>query len=174
MLKFLSQRFIRRKKRRLQHSLVRTYQAISNASVDDLWHKIIDLADVSWHPLLTSTNVPRGLVIKPGLIYQAMTRFLPMPVHIFVELVHPQELLTVRVITLPGLEERVTYRVESTVCGTCISYSITLTGLLSPIAWSLMRPYAARVASELAQAAEQATLRAVTGEPKPRWDCFDF
>jgi len=27
--------------------------------------KVVDLADVSWHPLLASTNVPYGLVLKP-------------------------------------------------------------------------------------------------------------
>ncbi|MEB3336317.1 MAG: SRPBCC family protein, partial [Leptolyngbyaceae bacterium] len=66
-------------------------------------------------------------------------------------------------------------RVESTVCGTCISYSITLRGWLSPLVWSLIRPHAARVAAELAQAAEQAALRAVSGEARPTQNrCFDF
>lgn len=141
-----------------QFSLARTYKVLSSASVDTLWHKVIDLADVSWHPLLASTNVPKGLVAKPGLIYQAMTRSIPIPIRIFVEQVRPRELLTVRIITLPGLEERVTYKVESTVCGTQISYSITLRGWLSPLIWSLIRPSAARVAEELAHAAEQSPL----------------
>lgn len=148
---------------------------ISSASVEDLWRKVVDLADVSWHPLLASTNVPTGLVIKPGLIYQAVTRRVPIPIHVFVERVSPQELLSVRVLALPGVEERVTYRVESTVCGTCISYSITLNGWLSPLVWSFIRPYAARVAARLAQAAEQAALRTVAGEPLPKQkSCFDF
>lgn len=133
----------------------RTYQVLSSASVDALWQKVTDLADVSWHPLLASTNAPKGLVAKPGLIYQAVTRSIPIPIRIFVEQVRPRELLSVRILTLPGLEERVTYRVESTVCGTQISYSITLRGWLSPLFWSLIRPSAARVAAELAHAAER-------------------
>lgn len=136
-------------------SLACTYHALSSASVDALWQKVTDLADVSWHPLLASTNVPKGLVAKPGLIYQAVTRSIPIPIRIFVEQVRPRELLTVRILTLPGLEERVTYKVESTVCGTQISYSITLRGWLSPLIWSLIRPSAARVAAQLAHAAEQ-------------------
>lgn len=175
MFNFISRQLIQRKKRRIQCSLVRTYRAISRASVDDLWQTMVDLADVSWHPLLTSTDVPNGLVIKPGLIYQAATRLGPLPVKIFVELVRPRELLSVRVLTMPGLEERVTYQIESTVCGTEVSYSVTLTGLLSPIAWSFLKPYAARVASELAQAAEQAALQAVSGDPISKSHrCFDF
>ena len=143
-----------------QFSLARTYQALSSASVDVLWQKVTDLADVSWHPLLASTNVPKGLVAKPGLIYQAVTRSLPIPIpiRIFVEQVQPKQLLSVRILTLPGLEERVTYKVESTVCGTEISYSVTLRGWLSPLIWSLIRPSAARVATQLAHAAEQLML----------------
>ena len=141
-------------------SLARTYQALSSASVDVLWQKVTDLADVSWHPLLASTNVPKGLVAKPGLIYQAVTRSIPIPIpiRIFVEQVQPKQLLSVRILTLPGLEERVTYKVESTVCGTEISYSVTLRGWLSPLIWSLIRPSAARVATQLAHAAEQLML----------------
>jgi hypothetical protein len=133
-----------------------TYQAISSASVDELWQKVVNLADVSWHPLLASTNVPKGLIPKPGLIYRAVTRLIPIPVRIFVERVLPKELLTVRILAFPGVEERVTYRVESTVCGTRVSYSVTLRGWLSPLVWSVIRPFAARVATELAHAAEQA------------------
>ncbi|WP_263975441.1 hypothetical protein [Leptolyngbya sp. 7M] len=48
------------------------------------------------------------------------------------------------------------FRIESTVCGTYVSYSVTLRGWLSPLVWSIIRPYAAKVASELAHAAEQA------------------
>ncbi|HEY9296187.1 MAG TPA: SRPBCC family protein, partial [Phormidium sp.] len=88
--------------------------------------------------------------------YQAITRsILPIPIQIFVEQVTPRELLSVRIITLPGLEERVTYKVESTVCGTQISYSVTLRGWLSPLIWSLIRSSAARVAAQLADAAEE-------------------
>ncbi len=71
---WLSQ-FIHRKRRRFCTSLVRTYREISFASVDELWQKVVDLRDVSWHPLLKSTNVPYGLVPKPGLIFQAVGRF---------------------------------------------------------------------------------------------------
>lgn len=167
--------FLQGRKRRFQWSLARTYQTISSASVDDLWKIMTDLADVSWHPILASTNVPQGLVVKPGLIYQAVTRLVPIPIQIFVERVRPRELLSVRILVMPGLEEQVTYQVKSTVCGACVSYSVTLRGWLSPILWSLMRPYAARVAGELAQAAEQAALQAVSGHRQsPNRRCFDF
>lgn len=136
-------------------SLAGTYQVLSSASVDELWGKMANLADVSWHPLLAKTNVPYGLIPKPGFIYKAVSRLFPIPIKIFVERVLPRELLTVRVLALPGLEERVTYQIESTVCGTCVSYSITLRGWLSPIVWSIIQPRAAKVASELAHAAEQ-------------------
>ena len=147
-------KFIHRKRRRFGCSLARTYRAISSASADELWQKVVDLADVSWHPLLASTNVPYGLVPQPGLIFQAVTRLGPIPIRIFVERVRPGELLSVRVLAaIPGVEERVSYRVESTVCGTYVSYSVTLSGWLSPLIWSLIRPQAARVAAALAQAA---------------------
>lgn len=155
---FFSKSVRSRVRKRYRVTLARSYKALSSASVDALWHKVTDLADVSWHPLLASTNVPKGLVAKPGLIYQAVTRSIPIPIRIFVEQVRPLELLSVRIITLPGLEERVTYKMESTVCGTQISYSVTLRGWLSPLMWSLIRPSAARVAAELAQAAEQNSL----------------
>ena len=135
-------------------SLFRTYRALSSAPVDILWQKLINLADVSWHPLLCSTNAPRGLMPKPGLIYQVVTRLIPIPVRIFVERVLPGELLSVRVLAIPGVENRVTYQVESAVCGTYVSFSMTMRGWLSPLIWWLIRPYAARVAAELAQAAE--------------------
>nr|WP_242028252.1 SRPBCC family protein [Pseudanabaena sp. FACHB-2040] len=124
----------------------------------------MNLADVSWHPLLSSTNAPNGLSPKPGLIYRAFTRICPIPVSIFVERVLPRELLTVRLFPVPGLEERVTYEIKSTVMGTQISYSVTLRGWLSPLAWSLLKPYAARVASALANAAEQTS---TLGKRKP-------
>lgn len=168
-------KFIHRKRRRFCASLVRTYREISDASVDELWQKVVDLTDVSWHPLLKSTNVPYGLVPKPGLIYQAVTRFSPFPIHIFVERVNPRELLSVRVLAIPGVEERITYQVESTVCGTCLSYSVTLRGWLSPLIWSLSRPYADRVARSLVEAVENAAVKAVSGKKKSLNDsCFDF
>jgi len=168
-------KFIRSKHRRLQYSLVRTYRAISSASVDDLWYKVVDLTDVSWHPLLAKTNVPYGLVPKPGLIFQAVTRMGPIPIRIFVERVRPGELLSIRVLAIPGVEERVTYQVESTVCGNYVSYSVTLRGWLSPLIWSLIKPHAARVAAALAAAAEQAANTAGSGEQKSlKGSCFDF
>ncbi len=138
----------------VQRQLEKSYLTVSSASVDVLWQTIMDLADVSWHPLLTSTNAPRGLKPKPGLIYRAFTRLCPIPVDIFVERVQPHELISVRVLPMPGLEEQVTYHLKSTLRGTQISYSVTLRGWLSPLAWSLLRPYAAKVASALAEAAE--------------------
>ncbi|MDX2232504.1 MAG: SRPBCC family protein [Leptolyngbyaceae cyanobacterium bins.349] len=147
--------FSDRKKLSSDHLLIRTYQATTFASVDELWRKITNLTDLSWHPILASTNVPHGLVIKPGLIYQAFTRLIPIPIPIFVERVSPRELLSIRILVLPGLEEKVTYQVRSTVCGTCVSYSITLKGWLSPLLWSFIRPCAAQVALKLVQAVEQ-------------------
>lgn len=150
--------------------LVETYQVFSSASVDDLWQKVVDLADVSWHPLLARTNVPQGLLPKPGLIFRAVSRLFPISIQIFVEKVLPRELLSVRIFALPGLEERVTYRVESTLYGTKVTYSMTLKGWLSPLVWSIIRPYAARVAEELAHAAERDRLQATTPPtrfPKP-------
>ncbi|MEM7555247.1 MAG: SRPBCC family protein [Cyanobacteria bacterium P01_A01_bin.84] len=168
-------KFVHRKRRRFCVSLVRNYREISSASVDELWQKVVDLGDVSWHPLLKSTNVPSGLVPKPGLIFQAVTRFSPIPIRIFVEKVSPGELLSIRVMAIPGIEERLTYRVESTVCGTCVSYSVTLRGWLSPLIWSFSRPYANRVAKALVDAVEQAALNSVPGKRKSlNNNCFDF
>ncbi len=141
----------------VQQQLEKSYRIVSTASVESLWQTINNLADVSWHPLLTSTNAPQGLNPKPGLIYRAFTRVCPIPVSIFVERVLPQELISIRVIPVPGLEERVTYELKSTLGGTQISYSVTLRGWLSPLAWSLLRPYAAKVAAALAAAAEDPT-----------------
>jgi hypothetical protein len=155
--RFVHRDMIRQKTSRF-HPLVETYEVLSSASVEDLWRKVVDLADVSWHPLLTKTNVPYGLIPKPGLIYQAVSRLFPISMHIFVERVQPGELLSVRIMAIPGVEERVTYRVESTLCGTQVSYSVTLKGWLSPLVWSVIRPYAARVAQDLAHAAEQERL----------------
>jgi len=135
-------------------SLFKTYRVMCNAPIEVLWQKLINLADVSWHPLLSSTNAPRGLIAKPGLIYKVVTRLLPIPVRVFVERVLPGELLSMRMLAIPGVENRVTYQVKSTLCGTYVSCSVTLRGWLSPLLWWFIRPYAARVASELAQAAE--------------------
>jgi hypothetical protein len=168
-------KFVHRKRRWFCACLVQTYREISFASVDELWQKVVDLADVSWHPFLKSTNVPYGLVPKPGLIYQAVTRFSPIPIRIFVERVNPRELLSVRVLAIPGVEERISYRVESTVCGTCLSYSVTLRGWLSPLIWSFSRPYADRVARALVEAVEKSALQAVSRKTKSLNDgCFDF
>lgn len=168
-------KFIHRKRRRFCDSLVRQYREISSASPDEIWQKIVDLADVSWHPLLKSTNVPYGLVPKPGLIFQAVTRFSPIPIRFFVERVNHKQLLSIRVLAIPGVEERVTYQIESTVCGTYLSYSVTLKGWLSPLIWLFSRPYADRVARALVEAVETAALQAVASKRKPINDsCFDF
>jgi hypothetical protein len=151
-----------------RHSLEQTYQTFSTASVEVLWQKVIDLADLaSWHPLIHGTNAPQGLIAKPGLIYRVFARWWPLSTKIFVETVRPGELLSVRIFPVPGLEERVSYRIESTVWGSRISYSITLRGWLSPLAWSFLRPFAERVASALAQAAEQAMLATPKRDFKP-------
>ena len=159
-------KFINRKRRKVCVSLVRSYREISSASVDEIWQKVVDLADVSWHPLFKSTNVPYGLVPKPGLIYQAVTRLSPIPIRIFVERVNPRELLSVRILAIPGVEERISYKIESTVCGSCLSYSVTLRGWLSPLVWSFSRPYADRVARALIEAAEEAAIKAVSRKRK--------
>jgi hypothetical protein len=164
---------IHRKRRRVCVSLVRTYREISSATPDELWQKLVDLTDVSWHPMLKSTNVPLGLVPKPGLIYQAVTRLSPIPIRIFVERVSPKELLSIRILAIPGVEERVIYKVESTVCGTCLSYSVTLRGWLSPLVWSFSRPYADRVARALVEAAEGATLNVSPKTKRLNDSCFD-
>ena len=171
----LPTKFLRRKRRRVKRTLVKTYRAISTASVDDLWKKISNLADVSWHPLLAHTNLPQGLVAQPGLIYEAVTRLGPLPIRIFVERVDPRSLLSVRILALPGIEERVTYEIQSTVCGTCVAYSVTLQGWLSPLIWSLIKPYAARVATELVEAAEASARQALGRKLKPiDRGCWDF
>ncbi len=169
MANFLS-KLLGRKSRKVRCTLAKTYRVISSASVDELWQTVVDLADVSWHPLWARTNVPRGLAPKPGLIFRAVTRLSPIPIQIFVERVHPRELLSVRILAMPGIEERMVYQVESTVWGTRISYSVTLRGWLSPVVWSLIRPYAAKVAAALAKAAEQA---AAGDRPAPK-NSVDF
>jgi hypothetical protein len=133
------------------------YWTASTAPAETLWQMVNDLADMaSWHPLITSTNAPRGQRAKPGLIYRVCSRYLPLSTQIFVERVLPGELLSVRLFPLPGLQERVTYRIISTLCGTCVLYSMTLSGWLSPLAWPMMRPHAPKVAAALVAAAEQA------------------
>lgn len=136
-------------------TMVKRYQALTPATLEQTWKKMMDLADMSWHPLLSRTNVPRGLVPKPGLIYEAINRILPLPFRIFVEGVKPRQRLSFRIMIWPGVEERVTYQIESSVCGTCISYSVMLRGWLAPLIWSVLRGYAAEVANRLAEAAVQ-------------------
>jgi hypothetical protein len=136
--------------------LFATFQVASNVSADELWRKVMNLADVSWHPMWSSTNLPTGIIPKPGLIYKAVTRFSPFPIRIFVERVDHQRRLSFRIMAVPGVEEHVTYQVESTMWGTRVFYSVTLKGWLSPLIWSFVRPYASQVASALVQAAETA------------------
>ncbi|WP_417033363.1 SRPBCC family protein [Dolichospermum circinale] len=164
-------KLIHGKRRRFCASLVRTYREISSASVDELWQKVVDLTDISWHPLLKSTNVPLGLVPKPGLIFQAVTRFWPIPIRIFVERVSPKQTLSIRVLAIPGIEERVIYQVESTLCGSYLSYSVTLRGWLSPLIWSLSRPYVDRVARALIESVENPGL---SQKKSLHGGCFDF
>lgn len=163
-----------RNSRKVRCTLAKTYRVISSASVDDLWQTVVDFADVSWHPLLARTNVPRGLVPKPGLIFRAVTRLSPIPIRIFVERVRPRELLSIRILAMPGIEERIIYQVESTVWGTRISYSVTLRGWLSPVIWSFIRPYAAKVAEALAKAAEKAALQGDPGKKTQPGNSVDF
>jgi hypothetical protein len=73
--------------------------------------------------------------------------------------------LSIRLFPIPGLEERVIYRLESTMWGTQVSYCITLRGWLSPLAWSVLKPYAAQVAIAIATAAEKAAQQAL---PNPK------
>ncbi|HHP7232319.1 MAG TPA: SRPBCC family protein [Xenococcaceae cyanobacterium] len=135
-------------------AIYKNYRTVSNAPLDILWQKIINIADVSWHPLFSKTNLPRGLVAKPGLFYQVVTRLTPIPIRLFVENVRPRELLAIRILAIPGMEQRITYQVESTLCGTYISCFITLKGWLSPLMWWWIRPYCDRLALKLAQAVE--------------------
>lgn len=142
--------------------LAKHYQVSSTASIDVLWQKMNNLADLaSWHPLITATNAPNGQQATPGLIYRVFAHWVPVPIKIFVESVLPGECISIRVFPVPGLEERAIYRLESALCGTRISYSVELKGWLSPVAWSFLRPYAAKVAAALAQAAEQATTSSI-------------
>lgn len=140
----------------------RTYQMLSSAPIDVLWQRLVDLADVSWHPLIASTDVPQGLTVKPGLTYRVNPRWLPIPIRVFVERVSPQKVFSVRLFPVPGLEERVVYQLESTVWGTQISYSVMLRGWLSPVAWSFLRSFSTRITIAMASAAEQTALQALS------------
>jgi len=68
---------------------------------------VVDLADVSWHPLLASTNVPYGLVLKRTDL-SGRDALSPIPIRIFVEHVRPGELLSVRSAGNSRREEEVT------------------------------------------------------------------
>ncbi|MEL6454313.1 MAG: SRPBCC family protein [Cyanobacteria bacterium J06623_5] len=141
------------------HTSEHNYWAASTAPADALWQTVTNLADLAtWHPLITRTNAPRGQQAKPGLIYRAFSRYAPISAQIFVERVLPGELLSVRVFLLPGVQERATYRIVSTLCGTCVLYSVTLSGWLSPLLWPMVRPQVDQVATSLVHAAEQASL----------------
>ena len=133
-------------------------RATQIASAETLWKIVDNLADLeTWHPLVTGTNAPRGQQAKPGLIYRTMSRYLPLSTQVFVERVLPGELVSMRLFPLPGLQERVTYRIISTLCGTCVLYSITLSGWLSPLAWPVVKPQVIKVATALVEAAELET-----------------
>jgi len=133
-------------------------RATQIASADTLWQIVNNLADLeTWHPQVTGTNAPRGQQAKPGLIYRTMSRYLPVSTQVFVERVLPGELVSMRLFPLPGLQERVTYRIVSTLCGTCVLYSITLSGWLSPFAWPVVKPQVTKVATALVEAAEMET-----------------
>jgi len=137
------------------------YWVSSTAPAETLWQTVNNLADLdAWHPLIDSTNAPHGQDAKPGLIYRAFSRYLPLSTQIFVERVLPGELLSVRVFPLPGVQERATYRIVSTLCGTCVLYSITLSGWLTPLIWPMVKPQITQVATSLVEAAELATQRA--------------
>ncbi len=152
MFSFISNFPSRRQRRLYSLKIYRTYRALSQASLDSVWQKIIHVADVEWHPLFARTDLPQGLVAKPGLFYRAITKLTPIPIKLFVENVRPQELLSIRVLTIPGMEQRITYQIDSTLRGTYLVCSITLQGWLSPLLWWWIRPYCDRVASDLSQA----------------------
>lgn len=139
---------------RLRWSLVKTYRAMSAASVEKTWQKLTNLTDVSWNPMLASTDAPLGLLAKPGLIYPAMSRWNLIPFRLFIESVEPNRFLSIRMLAVPGLEERVTYQISKDMSGTSISYSIMLKGWLTPIVWTLFHSPAKQVARQLARAAE--------------------
>ncbi|MBF2098291.1 MAG: SRPBCC family protein [Gloeomargaritaceae cyanobacterium C42_A2020_066] len=139
--------------------VIKTYRALSTAPVERIWWKLANLGDLSWHPLMARADVPWGLLAKPGILFEAVSRLSPLRMRLFVERVDQGEFLSFRVFALPGIEEQVSYQVHSTVLGTQITYSVTLRGWLAPLVWSLIRPHAERVAQRLAQAAEQEAQR---------------
>jgi hypothetical protein len=136
-----------------QCSLYKTYRVVSTVPVDLVWQKLSNLADMSWHPLFSKTNLPQGLIPKPGLIFKVVTNITPIPIRVFVENVRPRKLLSIRLLAIPGIEQRITYQIESTLCGSYIAYSINLRGWLTPLVWWLIKPYSIRVANELVNAA---------------------
>ncbi len=175
MMRFWFSTVSRQHPSQLNWTFVRRYRALSSAPVELAWKKVMDLTDVSWHPLILRTNVPYGLVPKPGLIYQAISRWVPLPFRVFVEGVRPRQLLSCRILGLPGLEERVTYQIEASVCGTYISYCVMLRGWMAPFVWSFLKGYAAKVAEQLAEAAETENLNVMTRRLRsPRNTCFDY
>lgn len=143
------------------------YWVSSTATTETLWQTVNNLSDLdTWHPLITGTNAPYGQEAKPGLIYRAFSRYLPVSTQVFIEQVLPGELLSVRVFPLPGVQERATYRIVSTLCGTCVLYSITLSGWLTPFVWPMVKPQITQVAASLVQAAEEATLHSAESGPR--------
>jgi hypothetical protein len=167
-------KLLRQRQRTLHWTFMKNYRAITTASVELTWQKVMDLTDLSWHPLISRTNVPCGIVPKPGLIYRAISRWVPLSCRMFVEGVRPRQLLSIRVFGIPGIEERVTYQVESSVCGTYISYSVMMRGWLAPLVWSCLQKQAAKVAAHLAAAAEAESLGVVyRGRRTRKNTCFD-
>ena len=139
-----------------QSSLYKTYRVVSTVPVDIVWKKLTNLPDMSsWHPLFSKTNLPKGLIPKPGLIFQVVTRFMPIPIRVFVENVRPRKLLSIRLLAIPGIEQRITYQIESTLYGSYIVYSIAIRGWLSPFIWWLIKPYSIKVADSLVKAASK-------------------
>ncbi|MEL7223881.1 MAG: hypothetical protein AAGL17_03215 [Cyanobacteria bacterium J06576_12] len=167
---------------KMRYTTEHNYLATTTAPAETLWQTVSNLSDLAaWHPLITGTNAPYGQDAKPGLIYRAFGRYIPVSTKVFVERVQPGELLSVRVFLLPGVQERATYRIVSTLCGTCVLYSITLSGWLTPLVWPVVKPQITQVATSLVEAAEQATLQPTVLEershrrrypPPPKNDIF--
>jgi len=63
---------------------------------------VVDLADVSWHPLLASKCSLR--ISAETEIFEAVTR-LVIQIRIFVERVQTEELLSMVLAAIPGVEE---------------------------------------------------------------------
>ena len=114
ILSFSFKLWTKKSKRSYKFLVCKTYRIVSKAPLDILWQRLINIADVSWHPLFSSTDLPRGLIAKPGLFYKVVTEVIPIPIKMFVENVRPKELLSIRVLAIPGMEQRITYQVEST------------------------------------------------------------